>query len=59
MIQTFIALLTEQKSAEMKYWLAEADVFYLKVLFTSYVKTGALSVVFIFLILLIFFPPPV
>lgn len=38
MIQTFIALLTEQNAAEMKYGRNEADIFYLKVLLPSNVS---------------------
>lgn len=40
MIQTFIALLTEQNTTEMKYWRSKADIFYLKVLFFSNVAAG-------------------
>lgn len=40
MIQTFIALLTEQNTAKMKYRRNEADIFYLKVLLTSNVTAG-------------------
>lgn len=40
MIQTFIALLTEQNAAEMKYGRNEADIFYLKVLLPSNVTAG-------------------
>lgn len=40
MIQTFIALLTEQNATEMKYRGNKADIFYLKVLLSSDVTAG-------------------
>ncbi len=54
MIPTFIALLTEQSTTEMKYRRNKADIFYLKVLLTSNVtvgtqKGGQTSIVLVFL----------
>lgn len=40
MIQTFIALLAEQNTTEMKYRRNKAEIFYLKVLLTSNATAG-------------------
>lgn len=45
MIQTFIALLTEQNTTEMKYGRNKADIFYLKLLLTSNVTAGTLYMI--------------
>lgn len=45
MAQTFIALLTEQNTSEMKYGRNKGDIFYLKVLLTSNVTSGTQSMV--------------